>query len=852
MSRQIPFTRHEAVLLLDTYLSVQERHIARMEAVRQCSDALRSMAINNGLTIDDAYRNRRGISFQMASMESAFQGKTITVPATRLFIDTVELYRAHNMQYHQLLKEAKDMANQNQDNKDMFMSWLSENVFPAQVHELSSALHEIELQAKKVKLIKHSLYETLNPMTIKKIRVNIEQSKIFRFTHKSQWAHILLALDYLMRYTNQTVANIDIDRDKDIADDSISDPDVNLRVSLIDKKAFDKESQNVGMQRIAHDSVSELPLKATTPQGKILKSNHHTCQYYREDKETFYRWLKDDQHMAENTCRSYVSAVRCAEKFAEEHGISPKRLYTDNREEAKATADALFSNQEFLKYNNDQHNRFKVAIDKLLEAINAGAFLKTISASRGELDTSKAMKIEKNEEIVKVLKAHYEYGFKFDSIRELMRFRQFADAMGISLPEEDETLKDIILVSGRIIDDKVYCKDNDMLRELQHMIGDVESSGANVIYFDSLFESEQEWMASYVITSPSMLKEYLRDNIKEWSISRKFMVKGDKRTEKEAVSDELKRVWGDCPLESVSNLCNRLPYIPIENIWRTISGNDLFVWSSEGEYLLIDRFHITEEEEENILEFVDESCEEKGFASLNDIPLGSTEEENYELPRITIQNAVYKKVLSGKYHLNGKILTKEKSELDTVMLLKQYIKGKDECTFDEVADKVVELTGSTNRQYAFQALYDDMVRVDRNRFVANRLVNFSVDEIDSVLEGFITDHFRAIRDVTTFAMFPLCEQSWNHYLLESFCYKYSRKYSLHVIHFNDKNAGIIAEKGFNKKYNEMLAVALARTDVELSPEVIGQYLFNTGYMAKSKYAMLGEIAQRALEIRKER
>ena len=98
-------------------------------------------------------------------------------------------------------------------------------------------------------------------------------------------------------------------------------------------------------------------------------------------------------------------------------------------------------------------------------------------------------------------------------------------------------------------------------------------------------------------------------------------------------------------------------------------------------------------------------------------------------------------------------------------------------------------------------------------------------------------------------MFPLCGQNWNHYLLESFCYKYSRRYSLHVIHFNDKNAGIIAEKNFNKKYNEMLVIALARTDVELSPEVIGQYLFNTGYMAKSKYAKLGEIAQRASELR---
>lgn len=433
-----------------------------------------------------------------------------------------------------------------------------------------------------------------------------------------------------------------------------------------------------------------------------------------------------------------------------------------------------------------------------------------------------------------------------------MRFRQFADAMDIELTEDDESLKAAILACGTVIDDKVYCKSDDMPKELQKIIDEVFASGACVIYYESLFEKEQEWMESRVITSADMLKEYLQKNIAGCSYSKKFMVKGNRRSEKEAVTDELKRVWGDCPSNDVNDLGDRLPYIPLSNIWRVISGNDLFVLVSEGKYLFIKRFIITPDEEEDILEFVESACEETGFASLSDVPLGSIEEENYELTQLAIYNAIYKKVLSGRYHLNGKILTKEKTDLDAVALLKQYIKGKDECTFDEVADKVVELTGGTNRQYAFQALYDDMVRVDKNRFVANRFVNFKIDEVDSILSGFISDNFRAVRDVTTFAMFPICGQSWNHYLLESFCYKYSRKYSLHVIHFNDKNAGIIAEKDFNKKYSEMLAIALARTDVELTTEVIGQYLFNTGYMAKSKYAKLGEIAQRASELRKER
>lgn len=565
----------------------------------------------------------------------------------------------------------------------------------------------------------------------------------------------------------------------------------------------------------------------------------------------FYNYLKNIVKLAENTCFSYVSSIRSAERYATDNGYTSCELFCDDRNTTIATATELYSDSNFIKLNEQQHNRFSAAINKLLESIGTVIPEKVRPSSYGDNDRT-AISTEINPEIAAVLKQHYEYGFKYDSIRELMRFRHFADAMGISLPENDEALTASILSSGIVIDDKVYCMNDDMQQVLQSIVDDVFSSGVNVIYYESLFEKEQEWMESHVITSPDMLKEYLQKNISGCSFSKKFMIKGSRRSEKEAVTDEIKRVWGASQTNSVYYLHDCLPYIPLSYIWRVISGNNLFVLVSEGEYLLIDRFRITEDEEDDILEFVEKTCEENGFASLSDVPLGGIEEENYELTSIAIYNAIYKKVLSHKYHLNGKILTREKSDLDAIALLKQYIKEKDECTFDEVAEKVVELTGGSNRQYAFQALYDDMVRVDRNRFVANRYVRFPVDEIDTVLSGFIADKFRAIRDVTTFAMFPLCGQNWNHYLLESFCYKYSRKYGLHIIHFNDKNAGIIAEKDFNRKFNEMLAIALARADVELSPEICGQYLFNAGYTAKSKYAKLDEIVQQAYKIRNER
>lgn len=816
---------YEAAILLDGYLETQQKCQPRIQIIKRVSEQLRNMAINRGKVIDEVYRNENGISYQMQSMDSAYKGENVYVPATRLFKEVVELYRTDTGRYFDILEEAKRMVAAKQNNKEAFLVWAA-SVLPAQRCKwIEKNILKMEHFAVVFKLISGSIFDITDTAMLTTIYEAAGKNKIFQIKNRKLIKNINDDFQTYMQYCSQLSKKADQATDSDML---VIEPSAKSMITFATLT-----EQEAGTTASKHSML----VNATTSAA---------CE------AEFLAYLQNTAKLADKTCVSYVSSIRSAERYAIDNGYLSYSLFNEDKEKIIATASELYSDSDFISYNDNQHNRFSAAINKLLEFIGADIPEKAAASLGKRHDNQITAPAEANSEIVAVLKQHYEYGFKYDSIRELMRFRQFADEMGITLPEEDEALKTSILSSGTIIDDKVYCKNDDMLQELQRIVDDILSSGAVVIYYESLFENKQEWMKSHVITSPDMLKEYLQYNISGCSFSKKFMVKGSRCSEKDAVTDELKRIWGAHLVESVYRLSDRLPYIPIGNIWRVISGNDLFVLSSEGEYLFIDRFRITKDEEEDILDFVDEICEENGFASLCDVPLGSIEEENYELTQTAIYNAIYKKVLSGKYHLNGKILTKEKSELDAVMLLKQYIKDKDECTFDEVADKVVELTGGINRQYAFQALYDDMVRVDKNRFVANRLVNFSIDEIDTVLAGFITDNFRAIRDVTTFAMFPLCGQNWNHYLLESFCYKYSRKYSLHVIHFNDKNAGIIAEKDFNKKYNEMLAIALARTNVELSSEVIGQYLFNTGYMAKSKYAKLGEIAQRASELRKER
>ena len=66
-----------------------------------------------------------------------------------------------------------------------------------------------------------------------------------------------------------------------------------------------------------------------------------------------------------------------------------------------------------------------------------------------------------SKDIPYILKEHYQYGFKLDSFREILRFRQFAEADGVAIPEDDEDLKAAILSAGTLVDGKAFAKKPD-------------------------------------------------------------------------------------------------------------------------------------------------------------------------------------------------------------------------------------------------------------------------------------------------------------------------------------------------------------------------------------------------------
>ena len=110
VTSQPSWSKYEAAILLDGYLEVLAGKISRKDAVRRVSHDLRQMAVRQGISIDGTYRNENGIHFQMKSMESAWQGHTVSKPATRLFSEVADLYKNDRHEFETILSEAKAMA----------------------------------------------------------------------------------------------------------------------------------------------------------------------------------------------------------------------------------------------------------------------------------------------------------------------------------------------------------------------------------------------------------------------------------------------------------------------------------------------------------------------------------------------------------------------------------------------------------------------------------------------------------------------------------------------------------------------------------------------------------------------
>lgn len=475
--------------------------------------------------------------------------------------------------------------------------------------------------------------------------------------------------------------------------------------------------------------------------------------------------------------------------------------------------------------------------------------------------TVPAPKIPSTETVRLILTKYFPDGFRPKINLDYIRFRNYAESEGFSLPPDNDTLSRIIESEGTYLDGSVFIVSKELIDETGRLISKIQDTKAEVIFYSPLMNELMPVLTQHHIYSLEMFRDLLHANFNMLFFSKDSFTFSN-MTQDQAVLYDILRVWGEENALFPHEIEERLPYIPFQNIQDCLRAKPDFVKTAEGKYFLMKNFSITSRESAEIYRYAEETCKADGYVSLVNIPCDSVKDNNIELTGEGLYTVLFEKVLKGRFYRKHKIITDTPEGPNTVDIFRNYCRNRDECTFGELNRLARDLTGRIYPMGVLNALYEIMIRISKENFTADYNAEFDIDGTDRAISLVMAGQkFIPIRGITTFAVFPDCGQKWNHYVLESFCYRFSRKYGLRfykedsvgkLTAFNSTNIGIIAVKNLDAKYNDMLAEILSRQRFDLTEENAGKYFQDAGLMWRSKFDGLSEILSHAKRIREGR
>ncbi len=456
------------------------------------------------------------------------------------------------------------------------------------------------------------------------------------------------------------------------------------------------------------------------------------------------------------------------------------------------------------------------------------------------------------EQLTDVLSARFANGYRLNSPIEMTRFRSFAEKdLGEELTLSDEELKAYIAACGTNYEGKIYTVSSETKERIRELADYYFSGGAQAIFFAEFYAKNENWLFGASVISEDMLIGILRRLFPKLSYTQSYFGYTDASIFN-VLENEILRVWGDDVLLTYEQLAERLQYIPIERIKSALGQNGDFIWSRVETFSHVSQIDICEEERKAIRAAAARECNARGYASITDLPFGEIEERNYKLSITAVHNAVHHLCLSDRFDKRGKIVTRKGDVFDALTIMKEYCRTIDKCTLDDLLKYEKELTGDVHRWIPMEAGNTILVRINKDAYVADRFVHFNTDLIDEAIELVVKDDYLPLKSFTTFGAFPYCGQTWNLFLLESYCRRFSRKFRFDTPSVNSRNAGTVIRKSCGMDYTEIMTDAVVNADVSLDGATVGRFLFDSGYTGRSTNAKVKMIIDKAKAIRERR
>lgn len=454
------------------------------------------------------------------------------------------------------------------------------------------------------------------------------------------------------------------------------------------------------------------------------------------------------------------------------------------------------------------------------------------------------------EMVNEILSKHFSNGFLFNSAIEKTRFDHFLSEVSGSdtIQYSDDELESILKQCCIIIGSRAYQVSREVEKRITEELETAISKGFEIFYYESFFEQFSDYLMKEGVVNVEIFKRILYKKFLDFPFQHMksyFCKRCCAETERQRIDHEIARVWGSDTVLGYDDLSKRLPFIPLKKIKYALTNSSNYITNRRGYYANNNNVELSGSDIALIQKAADEIYAQKGYVSLCDLPLESIQEKNSALSITAIQNAAFNHCLYQNFDRKGKIITRQGESLDVLSIIKRYCENVDSCTLDDLFSLEKELFGELQRWCAMEAGYSILVRIEKDLFIADKYVDFDVEAIDSAIDTFIYGAYLPLKSFTTFATFPDCGQKWNLFVLESFCRRFSQRFRFDAPANNSRSAGAVIRKSCGLPYNEIMAEAVAESNIRIDNEHVGNWLREQGYLCVRNSSTISEITQKA-------
>lgn len=702
-----------------------------------------------------------------------------------------EVYESHSKSVSNTKMITENRNVYGESYQENFYKWLSDKVPSSKFSDYYIAYSKIEEELRKTKKLDDSLFSVIDASFAESLsKAAMSNYKL----KKMGWTSS--AMRYYCQYIREKAATIDREQENTIAKEKTIIP---LKVS---------HAQNTIM---SDDIVTEL--------------RKRNIRYLDERHIGGHLWIFGYVVGFVRECRQY------GVKFYSDIYIGGNKAFDK--------LDGWYTDGEF----PDSNNKADIIKDK------PPAIVQSNIERKSTANPDRAKYIE-------LLKTDFSNGFKSNSAIEMRRFRELWRKKYNS-----ENADSDMMITATISSVTISCGGKQYLPEtmisdetsskMLSYIDSTFSSGIRSIYYNALFENFSDELLESKISDAEMLKTYLYYALKDkyHFSSNSFSTEAGRETDPtDEVNNYLLDRGGICTKEQIYNsLC----HIPSEKISQILAANGEFVRNAKGEYFHADIVDLNEKELENISGIIRESIEEKDFISDSELYemiqkcYPSIAERYSYLSLMGFREALGYK-LQERFYFQGKIISADK-ELSMAKVFGDFCRHNETVTLEQLE----KLKDDLDTQIYYDAVYDNSLRVSETEFVSIDKADFDVSAVDAEIEKYFSREYVLLCEITSFMSFTYSGYMWNSYLLESYVYRYSKKFSLSHNSFGKNFTGAIVRKGSPLgDFRRLAAQALADSRVELTESNALNWLNENKLLAVKRFKDIGPVVSAAKEIRK--